>query len=222
MNALEKQVLKNIGEDTNTPDVFLNTDAGMAQIRDSLNHGIQQFSMATGAYHRKYFLRLREQCQFYRLRWNRDYMGYIVQAFDLSRHTRLIQTDLLKISREDPWWMKNEGYPERYLQIGYNVVGIYRKPSASNIVLELDCVSIPQDYTADTDPIKIREAFERGVSQFAVSEFHASRGDAQRATEWMNRVLETIGLKKLNLQTAERVYQFGKDFSKSYASYKTH
>ena len=35
MNILERKVLERIGEDPNSPDVFLDTDEGIAPIRDS-------------------------------------------------------------------------------------------------------------------------------------------------------------------------------------------
>ena len=208
MNTLEKQVLKIIGENTTTPDVFSDDATGLAQIRDSINHGIQQVCMVTGSYQKKYYLPLREECQFYRLSWATDHFGYVVNAWDRGRHKRLAQTDVLALNNMDSRWMLHNGYPERYFHIGYQYLGINYKPSASNWILELDCVVIPKNYTADTDPWKIREPFERAVIQFAVSEYFASRGDANRAMEYINRSLETAGLKKLNPIMAERKFQW--------------
>jgi hypothetical protein len=209
MNALEKQTLKLIGENTDSPDVFTDDSIGMAPIRDSINQAVQQICMATGSYQKKYYLPLRESCQFYRMDWETDYFGYVVNAWDRSRHRRLEQTNVMKLNAEDPSWMKNTGSPERYFHIGYEFIGIYFKPSASNIVLELDCVVIPKFYVADTDPIKMREAFERATVQYAVSEYFASRGDGVKATEWMTRSIETAGLKKLNPTMNERTWQMG-------------
>ncbi len=209
MNTLEKQVLKMIAENSTTPDVFTDDATGMAQIRDSINHGVQQLCMVTGSYKKTYFLPLRGDCQFYRMGWETDYFGYVVQAWDRSRHLRLIQTDLVRLSSEDPAFMQRTGYPDQYFQIGYQYIGVYFKPSASDTILELDCVVIPKPYVTDTDPVKLRENFERAAVQFAVSEYHASRGDATRAMEFLNKSLETAGLKRLNPQMNERQYQFG-------------
>jgi len=209
MNALEKEVLKLIGESVESPDVFTDDSTGMAQIRDSINHGIWMITMATGGYQKRYVLPLRNDRLFYRISWEGDYFGYVIQAWDRERHKKLEQTDVLKLSCEDPWWMQRTGYVEKYFHIGYQFLGIYRKPSADNWVLELDCACIPKAYSSDTDPIKLRQNFERAVIQFAVSEYHASRGDGKRATEWLNQSIETAGLKKLNPQMAERQYQFG-------------
>lgn len=209
MNDLEKEVLKLIGENTTSPDVFTDSSTGLAMIRDSLNRAVQQICMVTGSYEKKYFFPLKQNCQFYRMHWETDYFGYVVDCWDRSRHKRLEQTDLLKLSAEDPDWLGRDGPPEKYLHIGYEYIGIYMNPSSSDLVLELDCVAIPMAYTSDTDPVKLRDTFERSAIQFAVSEYHASRGNAERAVEWINKSLETVGLKKLNPTMMERKYQFG-------------
>lgn len=209
MNDLEKSVLKLIGESTSTPDVFTDDATGMALIRDSINFGVQQLCMATGSYRKKYFLSLKEDCQFYRMYWDADYFGYVVQAWDRTNNRRLEQTDTLKLNKEDPNWMNNQGYPQKYFHVGYQYLGIHLKPSASNWVLELDCVVIPKPYTTDGDPVKVRETYERATVQLAVSEYFASRGDAGKAGDWLKRCLETAGLRSLLPMMSERVYQFG-------------
>ena len=208
MNDLETQVLKVIEENTDSPDVFTDDTTGMAQIRDSVNQGVQMLCMVTGSYHKNYFLPLREDCQFYRLQWERDHFGYVNQAWDRQRQYRLDQTSIGKLNHEDPRWMESTGPAECYFHLGHNVLGIYMKPSDSDRVLELDCVVIPQDYVTGNDPVKIREAFERATIQLAVSEFYASRGNAERATEWLKKALETAGLKKMNPWYAEQTHQF--------------
>ena len=103
--------------------------------------------------------------------------------------------------------MKRTGNPDMYLQLGKDIIGIYRKPSANGIVLELECVCIPKAYVEDTDPVKVREAFQRAAVYLSVSEFHASRGNAQRAMEYLNQYIETAGLSGIYPETAERQYQ---------------
>ena len=209
MNDLETEVLKIIGESTSSPDVFTDDVTGMAQIRDSVNQGVQLMCMLSGSYKKTYFLPLRKDCQFYRLGWERDHFGYIVQAWDRQRQHRLTQTSIGKLNSEDPRWMGHTGPAEAYLHLGYDVVGIYMKPSDSDRVLDLDCVVIPQAYTSESDPVKLREAFERATIQHAVSEYYASRGNAERAIEWFARGLETAGLKKIHPEYAEQIHQFG-------------
>lgn len=202
MNNLEKEVLKLIGESTSSPDVF--DAAGILQIRDSINHAVQQICMVTGSYQKRYFLPLREDARFYRMNWSTDHFGYVMNCWDRKRHKRLEQTDVMKLSAEDPIWINRNGFAEKYFHVGYEYIGIYMRQSASDTVLELDCVVIPKAYSNDTDPVKLRESFERAAVQYAVSEYMASRGDAGRATEWMNKSLETAGLKRLNPTMTER------------------
>lgn len=215
MNALEKHTLKLIGESLTSPDVFLDTDAGMAQIRQSCNDAIQEICMVTGSYRRTYLLPLYADRQFYRMGWEADHFGYIVEAWDRSRQIRLIQVDLLLLASYDSWWMKRTGNPDMYLQIGKDIIGIYRKPSANGVVLEIECVCIPKAYTSDTDPVKVREVFQRAAVYLAVSEYHASRGNAQRALEYLNLYIETAGLSGIYPETAERQYQFKGDNNKN-------
>lgn len=209
MNDLETHALRLIGENTTSPDVFVDTATGLAQIRASINDAIQELCMVTGSYRRTYHLALLANRQFYRLNPQNDYLGYIVGVWDRYLKRRLVKTDLLAISQSDPWWMKRTGPPLRYMQLGLNHIGIYMAPSTKGVVLELDCVMIPKPYTDDVTPVKLRNNFQRAAVYYAVSEFYASRGDAKRATEYLKQYLETSGLMMLHLATPERQWQVG-------------
>jgi hypothetical protein len=209
MNSLETHVLRLIGENVSSPDVFTDTDAGLVQIRDSINDAIQEVCMVSGSYRRTYLLTLLADRQFYRLNPLNDHLGYIVGVFDRLNHRRLIKTDLIALSRLDPWWMKRTGPALQYMQLGANHFAVYFIPSAKGVILELDCVMIPQAYTTDKDPVKVREQFQQAVVYFAVSEFYASRGDAKRAAEYHTRYIDTAGLASLHPLTSERQYRFG-------------
>lgn len=209
MNSLEKEVLKLIGEDTTTPDVFTDDSTGIAQIRDSINDAIQEITMVTGSYRKTYFIPLMAGKNLYRMDWTQDYFGYVVQAWDRNRKVKLIQTDLVRLSSDDPTWLQRTGSPDQYFHVGANVIGIYMKPSASGTVIECDCVCIPKEYTENTDDIKIRTLFQRAVVQYAVGEFYASRGDAVRATQYFNNYLEVAVLKKLQPESQDTQTRMG-------------
>lgn len=209
MNTLEKEVLKIIGESTSSPDVFLDTDAGLDPIRDSLNDAIQELCIVTGAYQLRYILPLEINTWIYTINTNGDHFGYVLQAWDRARRVRLEQTDLIRLSAMDAEWMQTRGEPSHYCHIGYNKVIIYRAPSADEKVLELDCVFIPKAYVYDNSLVKMRANFERGVVYYAVSDFYASRGDAKRATEYYNQYIEVAGLMKLKPPTTEQFYRYG-------------
>ena len=55
MNAVETKVLELIGESTTSPDVFVDTAAGMAPIRDSINDAIQEITILTGGNKRQLY-----------------------------------------------------------------------------------------------------------------------------------------------------------------------
>lgn len=209
MNSLETQVLRLIGENVTTPDVFADTDAGIAQVRASINDALQELCMVSGSYVRNLQLPLLADHQFYHIVMQADYMGYIVQCWDRERHTKLARTDLVELNAQDPYWMQTVGPPMSYMQIGLDYFGVYMIPSAEGTILEMKVVCIPKPYTTSTDAMKVREMFQRAAVQLAVSEFYASRGDAARATEYLNKYLEIAGIMQLHPQHQERIYQLG-------------
>lgn len=211
MNDLERHVLKLIGENPDSPDVFLDTDEGMAPVRDSINDAIQELCMVSGAYKRVYLLPLYEDRQFYRLDWQHDHLGWVTDAWDRSRGRKLIQTDVLSVAMRDQLWMQHGGNPDEYMQLGLDIIGVFPKPSSNGVVLELNCVCIPKPYTTDTDPVRIREVYQRAAVYYAVSEFYASRGNAQRATEYHNRYMETAGIMAMHPATADGQFQYQTD-----------
>lgn len=196
MNALEEKVLELIGESVDSPDVYTDDDEGMAPVRDSLNDAIQEIVMLTGGYKRQYFLPLRAQQSFYRLRLQNGEVGWITDVWSVNRQRRLEQTDLTRVTHHDPRWMKSSGDPYAYLPVGQDAIGFYPKPSASSDVIELTIVEIPTAYVSGRDRIKLRESFKYAAVSYAVSEFWASRGDAGEANKHMQLYLDAMGLKQ--------------------------
>jgi len=196
MNILERKVLEGIGEDVDNPDVFKDTDAGLAPIRDSLNDAIQEMAILTGMYKRQYLLPLRTGQAFYRFKLQNGYLGWVTDVWDVDRKFRLEQTSLTKLSAHDPRWMVGSGFPVAYMQLGDDVIGFYKKPSASTNVMELTIVEIPHAYTTDTDRIKLRDSFQYAAVLYAIGEYWASRGDAQEARVFGVRYLDALGMKE--------------------------
>lgn len=209
MNSLETDVLRLIGENVDSPDVFTDTDAGIAFIRDCLNDAIQELCMVTGSYARVYHLPLLENRQFYRISSVTDFVAYPIEVWDRANKRRLIQTDVVRLSALDPWWMQGSGPAEQYFMLGVNNIGIYRVPSSKGVVLEIKCALIPKPYADSGAPIKLRDAFHRAAVNRAVSEFYASRGDASRAGDYFTQYLEIGNLMVLNPQYAEQQVQYG-------------
>jgi hypothetical protein len=207
MNSVEKHALRLIGEDVSSPDVFTDDDTGLAPIRDSINDAIQEINMVTGAYHATYLLPLYTDRIFYRLGFERDHFGWVYEAWDRSRQFRLQQVDLIWLTRYDPFWMQTNGYPEKYVHLSDDLLAIYNKPSSNGIVLELDCVCIPKPYTTDTDPVKLREHYQRAAAYLATSEYWASRGNAKRAAEHFGNYIQTASLMNLTPEYQEKIHQ---------------
>lgn len=199
MNALETKVLELVGENVDSPDVF--DDDGITQIRDSINDAIQEIAILTGGYKRQYFLPLRSGQAFYRFRPQDGYFGWVTDVWDIVRKARLEQTDPIRLSRHDPRWMTSTGYPEAYMQLGEDVIGFYRKPSASAGGVEITIVEVPKEYSSDTDRIKLRDSFQSAAVHFAVGEFWASRGDAREAAIHGRLYLDALGMKDVYAQS---------------------
>ena len=198
MNTLEKYVLQIIGENTNSPDVFLDTSSGLAPIRDSINDAIEEITMLAGGYRESYRIPLRQDNNFYRLNFARGRFAWVTDAWLLSTKWRMVQTDFNKLNSEDPRWMKHQGNPEQYFHVGMNIIGIYPRTQANSDVIQFQCVVIPDRYTSDTDRIKLRDEYKWAVVHYAVSEYYAGRGDKPRAMEHFNIYLDRLGLREQN------------------------
>jgi len=205
MNILERRVLEGIGENVDSPDVFVDTDEGLAPIRDSLNDAIQEIALLTGMYKRQYLLPLRTGQMFYRFKLQNGYLGWVTDVWDVDRKFRLEQTSLTKLSHYDPRWMVGSGFPEAYVQLGEDVIGFYKKPSASANVMELTIVEIPHAYATDTDRIKLRESFQYAAVLYAIGEYWATRGDVQEAKAFGVRYLDALGMKDRYSPTQEAI-----------------
>ena len=96
MNTLETQVLELIGEDTASPDVFADTSAGMAPIRDSINDAIQEISIVTGSYKNHYMIPLRANKTFFRMKFRSDHFAWVTDAWLVNQKRRLVQTPFVE------------------------------------------------------------------------------------------------------------------------------
>ncbi len=206
MNALETDVLNAIGESLTAPDVY----SDLTPVRDSINAAIQEVCLASGSYTRVYHLPLYAGRFFYRMEWAVDHFAWVVECWNRRQRNKLVQTDISTLALQDPWFLKNVGPPNRYAQIGWKYLGFDRAPSAHGDTLEITCAVIPKAYTTDSDPIKLRPVFRQAATQYAVSEFFASRGDATRAGEWLAKYLETAGMAAMKPMMPERTFQVGK------------
>jgi hypothetical protein len=211
MNELERQTLLYIGEDPDSPDVF--SEQNIAPIRDSINDAVQETIMLTGAHKTTYHLPLIQGRGFYRLRPKTGYLGWITDAWLVGQQRRLAQTDWIKLNHWDPRWMTMTGTPDAYLQVGLDVLGFVPRPSATSDIVALTIVEIPQAYTHDRAPIRVRRDFRLALVQYAMTEYWAGRGDARSASEAFQTYRELIGIRRDQPRHADMVAQLdtGKD-----------
>lgn len=206
MNTLERHVLEIIGENTSSPDVFVDTDEGLEPIRDSLNDAIEEIVSMTGSYKRTYYIPLTENQSFYRLKMTDGAFGWVTDAWLVNQKRRLSQTDIISLQGHSPTWLDDEGNPDSYYQVGRNIIGLYRRPTASSDMIELTCVVIPSRYETSEDRVKLRDHYKWAAVHYAVSEYWASRGDAKEATFWFSKYLDNLGIQELIPVASERVY----------------
>ena len=207
MNILEERVLQLIGEDPESPDIYPDTDDGLEPVRDSLNDAIEEITMISGSYQRKYYVPLIENQMFYRMNFSPASLGWITEAWLVNQKRRLVQKDLIYLSKQDPRWMISTGSQLVYVPIGDDIVAFWRRPSASSDVVELKCVVIPSRYERSVDRIKLRTEYQWAAVHYAVSEWWASRGDAREALKHHNAYLGLLGLRELYPYSREKFYQ---------------
>lgn len=183
MNSIEQQVLRIIGENVDSPDVFTDTETGIAPIRDSISEAIEEINMLSGGYTETFTIPLVASQVFYRIKFERGAFAFVDYAWHVGRQYRLIQTDLILLNAWDPRWMIHSDTPTSYLQVGLDVIGFVPKPSSTAETVELRCAVIPSPYERDDERIKVRDQFRFALVNYAVSEYFAGRGDARRATE---------------------------------------
>jgi len=198
VNNLEKHVLDLIGEDLDSPDVFTDTEQGMAQIRDSINDAIEDISILTGCSEETFHIPLRENSFFYRFDFRRGSIAWIKSVWDVVRQIRLKQTDFIGLNAFNPRWLYNSSGPERYCPVGFSYLCIHPAPASSTGILELKAAIIPKRYETDTDRVRIRDQYGWACVDYAVSEYFASRGDAKTATKHFSNYLTKLGMQDLD------------------------
>src|SRR5574343_1360845 len=206
MNDLERHVLRLIGENVTSPDVFTDSTAGLTQIRDSLNDAIQELCMVSGAYRRPYPLSLVADRQWYHLNPQHDYVVYVYSAWDAGRQYRLEPMGIWEACETAGDWADQTGPAERFVRVGFDMIGVVYIPTETGRVLELDCVCVPKPYTDSTYPIRLRNNCERAAVYRAVAEFFASRGDAKRALEYDERYYDVAQIMMLSPKYHEQYY----------------
>jgi len=196
MNEIERHTLLEIGEDPDSPDVYVDTADGLAPIRASLGEAIQEIVMLTGSVSREYHLPLIQKRSFYRLQWVGGGMGWITDTWVVGVDRRLAQTSFAALNDYDPRWLLSTGVPTSYLQVGLNIIGVHPRPSTTGDILSIKAVVIPAEYTHDKDRVQLKKNFRLAAVQYAVAEYWAGRGDARSAASAFQNYRDLLGIRK--------------------------
>lgn len=204
MNRLETHVLDIIGENSDSPDVFVEGSDEFDQIRGSLNDAIQEIAIITGSKKRVLNIPLKANKFFYRIELETDEFAWITSVWLYNLKRRLSQKGFFWLTQYNPRWLYNVGTPERYVQIGEKTLCIHPAPSAATDILEVTCVIAPERYTRDTDRINLRKEWEWGAVHYAVGEYWASRGDVQTAVTHHKTYLKHLGMSEAYPEFADK------------------
>lgn len=194
-----------IGEDPDNPDVFRDTDATIAPIRDSINDAIQEIHLVHGGHTEKFNIPLVADKRFYRVAFQGGFLGWINDAWLVNQKRRLHHTGIRDNDHNDPRWLLYNGTPEDYFIVGLDVIGFRPIPSSSSDIVEVTCSVIPAHYKTDRDRVKLRDSFKWAVVNYAVSEYWASRGDAREASKHMQVYLDNLGIQDRFSLTQDRI-----------------
>lgn len=211
MNTLEEHVLRQIGEDVDSPDVFTEGSDGMEQIRGSLNDAIEEVSMLTGSVERTYHMPIRSSRAFNRIPSVQGTIAWITDAWLMGNGRRLDQVDFTWLKFYNPRWLENNASPERYCLIGTDIICIHPVPSTGDDMLEFTAAIVPDRYENDDERIQVRDDFKWACVHYAVSEYYASRGDAKSATDHIMRYIGRLGLAGLYPASNERHWEYKTD-----------
>jgi len=205
-NDLESRVMDLIGENTDSPDVF--DDDGITEIRSHLNDAIEEVALITGCHKRVWYVPLKANAYFYELNEARDKFGWFVSVFLTGTKRLLRQTSLEGLAQLDLRWLYATGTPSYYVPISFNRLIIWPALHASTESVEVTAVAIPDRYTTDTDRVKLRKTHEWACVNRAVSEFWATRGDAQSAARYFQQYAQEVGFAALYPEMSERRWQY--------------
>ena len=190
---IEKQILRLIGENPDSPDVFIDQPDAMRPIRQSIAAARQEIILLTDAYRERCLLPLIRDQQWYVLRWDRGSLAYIVDAWLLNQKRRLEQTTALRENDLDRRWRLNRGTPEVYWQIGFNTIAVAPRPTDSTNVLDIWAVVMPERDDDGREYSKIPEDWDWATIHYAVGEFYASRGAATDAILHQQQYMDALG-----------------------------
>jgi len=188
---IEKRVLRIIGEDVDSPDVF--TSANITQIRDSINDGIEELCTLTDALVLPYRIPFYPDTYLYRIAFTSAQFCHILRAYLPDKGTPLAHATVGSVAKHDPKWLSASNTPAVYMPVGVKFVGFYPMYAAEGHHVELDCVVLPNRYATDDKVIQLRDDFHDSVVAYAAGEYFLGIGDLDKANYWFGEYAKNTG-----------------------------
>jgi len=185
MNSLEKRVLRIIGDDPDSPDVF--DDDNITPIRDSINDAIEEIAVMSGADKITYRMPIYANQNFYRFSFPKYQLAWVDSVYLPEKNRHVNQTSLGSVERRHPRWLTTSNTPEEYFIVGVNYIGFYPIYGDDGYHANIKCTILPTRYTRDTDVLRLREDRENAVIAYAAAEYFLTVLDMQSAIHWISR-----------------------------------
>jgi len=191
LTRIEQTVLRRIGEDTTNPDAF----SDITPIRDSINDAIEEILILTGSNKQRITVKLNDGITIYDLvAPESGRVAWISRVWLQDRKMPLVQTHPIALSRMSADWLRWTGTPTMYFPIHPDKIAVYPRPTADGDMLEIWAAVLPARYDDDDAYLPIQVDYEQALTDYAVSQYWASRGDANEAARVYRRYAEAVGL----------------------------
>lgn len=198
MNDLEMEVLRIIGEDPDSPDVY--TSNNITQIRDSISDAVEELAVV-GAFLKKTFrMPLFNGVNFYKIGFTYSQFVCVTSVYLPDKERLLEQSSVSAIEQHDPNWLTTNNTPEAYAPIGVDKIVFYPSYGEDGHHAEVECVVLPLRYSNDTQKTGLARDLESAPVNYAVAEFYASIGMLDRAARYQplyESALEKYGRKHM-------------------------
>ncbi len=191
MNSIENRILRAIGEDPSSPDVF--TSSNLTPIRDSVNDAMEELCTLSDSIVNVYKLPLIADTNLYKMEWAGNQLCYVASVLLPETQKQLRATTLSAVEKYDRRWMSTVGTPTMFFPLGVDLLGLYPMYSDEGYYADIRCVVLPNRYETSTEPIQIRGDWEDAVVNYAVAEYFLGVGDLEKSIRWFSEYSKYAG-----------------------------
>lgn len=162
LSELESQILEELGEDIDDPQVW----AGTVDLREGLADALDEMSMVMGCFKTKLVIKLEADIGFYEIALGDGYPLWVTEARLYENDNRLLARTVGQLSAEDERFLMSRGTPRAYASITPDVVLFAPCPSVDTDVVVLSVVYAPYHYGTHNEYINPRVELEKGLVHY--------------------------------------------------------